>query len=102
MSSLKDGEGMGRSRDFGGCYNSAGDRGCHQRGPASTPHMFVLLIHYSGMGLGGEGQLKCRKALGLIWSSIPPEEGAPFSAQRFCPPINCVGDVFLNFAKAVP
>lgn len=51
---------------------------------------------------GGRGQLKCRKALGLIWNSIPAEEGAPFSAQRFCPSINRAGDVFLNVTKAMP
>lgn len=29
-------------------------------------------------------------------------KGTPFSAQRFCPSVNCAGDVFLNVTKAVP
>lgn len=51
---------------------------------------------------GGRGQLEPRKARSLVWSHTLPEEGAPFSAQRLCPPNNCRGDTFLNFTKATP
>ena len=48
------------------------------------------------------GQLESSKAQCLMWSPIPLEEGVSFSVQRLSPPINCEGDVFLNFTKAVP